>query len=373
MKSLFISSLLLISLSVFGQVYNAPESVDYDSNGGRYLISNSSSGQILSYILEEDALSVFVSGVGAGPHGLEVVGNTVFACSGSRLKAYDLDTQEEIVNINLGASFANGITHKGNDVFITDFSGKDIYRYNILTGTFNMYIENLPKTPNGILYDGINDRLLLVCWGSNAPIYEINMSDSTHTIATSTNLGNCDGIAMDNNGDFYLSAWSNNSIHKFNSDFSNGYTVAVSNMSSPADIYYNTATDILAIPNSSNNTVIFIDYSSNTTFNCGPTGCAESSDNTGDYATLEDCEADCQTVSVDEISYSTSLFYPNPTTSGSTITIYSEYPQVELYNLQGELIFRERINNNQELELPILKKGFYLLKTIDKQEKILIQ
>ena len=72
-------------------------------------------------------MDIFASSVGSGPHGLEVVGEELFACSGSRLKAYNLVSEEQTVNINLGASFANGITHKGNDVFVTDFSGKDIY------------------------------------------------------------------------------------------------------------------------------------------------------------------------------------------------------------------------------------------------------
>ncbi|MBL6873717.1 MAG: hypothetical protein ISR00_07240, partial [Flavobacteriales bacterium] len=67
MKYLTLVSVLLISLSAFGQQYNGPESVDYDSEGDRYLISNSSDGKILSYDLENDVLESFVSGVGAGP------------------------------------------------------------------------------------------------------------------------------------------------------------------------------------------------------------------------------------------------------------------------------------------------------------------
>ena len=85
-------------------------------------MSNSSQGQILSYDAINDELDIFATGVGSGPHGLEVVGEELFACSGNRLKAYNLVTEEQTVNVNLGASFANGITHKGNDIFITDFS-----------------------------------------------------------------------------------------------------------------------------------------------------------------------------------------------------------------------------------------------------------
>jgi hypothetical protein len=176
---------------------------------------------------------------------------------------------------------------------------------------------------------------------------------------------------MDNNGDFYVSAWSNDAVNKFNSDFSGGSTVVVPNMSSPADIYYNRDTDVLAIPNSGNNTVIFESFGS-ISFTCGLMGCMELSDNTGEYTTLEDCEADCETIAVDEFNTEERLFYPNPIQNGGSIIWQSEGAEVEIYNLQGQLILSELINKNQILELPLVKKGFYLLKTNDKQERILI-
>ena len=378
MRQLFTFSLLLGFSNLFAQSFNGPESVDYDSYGKRYLVSNSSQGQILSYDAINDELDVFASGVGAGPHGLEVVGEELFACSGSRLKAYNLVTEEQTVNVNLGTSFANGITHKGNDIFITDFAGKDIYRYNLTSGEFNLYIENLeidstPVTPNGIFYDDIENRLLVVCWGDNAPIIEIDMSDSSYSVVANTNLGNCDGISMDNNGDFYVSAWSNNAISKFNSDFSGNSTVVVDNMSSPADIYYNRATDTLAIPNSGNNTVVFVSFGANiNSYMCVDEGCVELSNADGDYATLEDCEAECQITRIEEKEMRTSLFYPNPIMNGETITV-KPTEMVVLYTIQGLKVFEKELKNNFSFNLPYLKNGFYLLKTSEELGKILIQ
>ena len=373
MKHIFTFALLLGFSNLLAQSYNGPESVDYDSYGQRYLVSNSNQGQILSYDAINDELDIFASGIGSGPHGLEVIGEELFACSGSRLKAYNLVTEEQTVNVNLGASFANGITHRGNDVFITDFSGKDIYRYNTVSGNFNIYIENLPKTPNGIFYDDIQDRLLVVCWGNNAPIYEINMTDSSYSIVANTNLGNCDGISMDNNGDFYVSAWSNNAISKFNSDFSGSSTVVVPNMSSPADIYYNRATDTLAIPNSGNNTIVFVGFGAPvTSYICVDEGCVELSSADGDYATLEDCEAVCQATGIEEKEMPTSLFYPNPIMNGETITV-KPTETVVLYTMQGQKVFEKELKNNLSFKLPYLKNGFYLLQTNEELGKILIQ
>ena len=372
MKYFYTFLLMFPALLLLSQSYNGPESVDFDSNSGLYFISNSSEGRILSYHPASDNLSFFIDNVGSGPHGLEVVGNELFVCSGSRLKAYDITTQEQTVNINLGASFANGITHIGDDVFITDFSGKDIYRYNITSGSFNMYIENLPKTPNGILYDNLQDRLLVVCWGNNAPIYEIEISDSTYNVVTTTSLGNCDGIAMDSNGDFYVSAWSNNAISKFNSDFSGESTVVVPNMSSPADIYYNIESDTLAIPNSANNTVVFIGFTSATSFDCDPSGCVELNDDSGEFSTLEACQASCNATLINENETSNYIFFPNPSKSGDVIEFNKDVTYLEIFDTNGNLLFSKKINNINTIKLPLLNKGLYLLKTNISGEKLLI-
>lgn len=373
-KSIICLPLLFLSYSLFSQSYNKPESVDFDSNTGLYYISNSGEGSILSYHPASDNLDFFVTGLEVGPHGLEVVGNELFICSGSRLLAFDLTTQEQTLDLNLNADFANGITHKGNDVFVTDFIGKDIYRYNVASGTANIYIENFNHTPNGIFYDHLEDRLLMVCWDSNAPIYEINLSDSSSSIITTTSLSNCDGITMDNNGDFYVSAWSNNAINKFNSDFSGSSTVVVPAMSSPADIYYNIDSDTLAIPNSSTNSssVVFVDFSTSNSYTCNLTGCSELSDDSGEYSTIEECEANCETMSMDANGLMTSSFFPNPTKSGHLLTVSKEITHIEIYDLKGVLMLKQTIDNNYRVPLPELKQGLYVLKTNLSVEKILI-
>ena len=144
------------------------------------------------------------------------------------------------------------------DLFITDFSAKKLYRYNIEENS-HYEICSFSKNPNGTYYDSINDRLLVVCWGNNAPIYEIDLINETYSTIINTGLGNLDGISMDQCGNFYVSAWSSNAIHKYNFDFLETEIIAAG-LSNPADIYYNQSDNILAIPNSGNNTVDFMFY-----------------------------------------------------------------------------------------------------------------
>lgn len=252
-------ALLLGATTVNAQSYNSPESVEYDAANSRYLISNAGNGQIIARDDVSTTLSVFVNNTGSGPHGLEIVGNVVYACAGGRVKGYDLTSGSEVANINIGGQFLNGITSDGTDyLFVTDFSAKKIYRIDIASGSFNE-MTSVAQTPNGIIYDGANNRLIYVEWGNGADINAVSLADSVVTEVAATNLNNIDGVCMDAAGNFYVSSWGANAIHSFNNDFSNGPSLVVSGMSSPADLHLNQTTNVIGIPNSGNNTVVFFD------------------------------------------------------------------------------------------------------------------
>ena len=370
---LFLTFTFTLSFIVlFAQSYNGPESVDYDSTSNRYFISNSSNGQILEMDCQGN-LSIFKSNVGSGPHGLEVVGSQLFVCSGSRLKAYNVNTGEETLNKNLNASFANGITHKGDNIYVSDFSGYKIYRYNIESDQFNVYINDFPTKPNGIFYDNIQDRLLVLSWQEDAPIYEINMADSSLTIVKETSLGYCDGIAMDNNGDFYVSAWSNNAIHKFDSDFIENPTNILSGMNNPADIYFNRDLNVLVIPNSGDNSVVFEGLGTNKSYNCIDYQCEEVANQSGTFNTLECCQEYCQNpASIEENSILQKVF-PNPVNSGEILYFHTIVKEIELLDLKGRRIMNIKNHNQSIVNLPKLHVGIYILNFDNNTTKLIVE
>ena len=265
MKRLFIY-ILIIPLFTLCQSYNGPESIEYDSVSDRYFISNSNNGQILA-LDNAGNLTVFVDELNVGPHGLEFgwssgLNRNLYACSGGRLYGFD-NEGNQILNYNLNGSFLNGITSiqdteqlsLSSDLLITDFSSKKLYRYDILE-EMHYEICSFPKNPNGVYYDQQNNRTLVVAWGYNAPIYEIDLDNGTYSTIINTGLNNLDGITMDECGNFYVTSWSSNALHKYNSNFSQTEIIA-SGLSNPADICYN-AGNIIGVPNSGNNTVEFI-------------------------------------------------------------------------------------------------------------------
>jgi hypothetical protein len=153
----------------------------------------------------------------------------------------------------------------GSDmVWVTDFSAKKIHAISVAdlnNPIVTTLVSNTISTPNGIVFDPINNRLVFVSWGGNAPIKSVDPATGAVATLTATTLGNCDGIDRDANGNFFVASWSPNRITQYNADFSVAQTISVAGgLSSPADICYAIENDTLAIPNSGNNTVVYVGF-----------------------------------------------------------------------------------------------------------------
>jgi hypothetical protein len=265
---LLIAFMLLSSIVLNAQSLSGPESIEYDAANNRYLISNTSSGQILARAAN-GTLSVFKSGISPAPYGLEILENRVYACCGGFIRGFNLQTGAQEININLGATFLNGITTDGvGNLFATDFNTKKIYRIKPASNSYNVMASNLVQSPNGICYDQANNRLVFVNWGNNAPVKALSLLDSAVTTLTATTLQNCDGIVWNGLDTWYVTAWGPQKAVKFNASFTGGPTNVITSLANPADIDYNIEGDTLAIPNSGNNTLTFVGFPSIVNVNC---------------------------------------------------------------------------------------------------------
>jgi hypothetical protein len=272
------------------QDFDAIESAEYDPINNRFLVSNSSSVMIVNgsgQPIEE------MSGDAIAQYGMEVMGNVLFAIVGDDVRGYDLTSGLEVSSVTItGAQFLNGMASDGDHlIWVTDFNAKDVFEVDFSDLSNPSYIQvvsNTVSTPNGICYDQTGNRLVFVNWGSSAAIKAIDLTDySISTIVPNTGVGNIDGIDNDNNGNYYISSWSPNRITKYNADFSLSEIITVpGGLSSPADIAYAEEIDTLIIPNSGNNTVRFVGFTSTDVeasaenpfaFNCYPNPINESS------------------------------------------------------------------------------------------------
>lgn len=245
---------LLFTTTMFSQAYNSPESIEFDYANNRWFIANNGGNNILTRNSATGAMAVFVpTGFsGGGPHGLEIVGDTLYACAGGSLRAYNINTAALVFATSLGGTFLNGITHDlAGNLYITDYSANRIYRFNTNTRQFNIFVPSGITSPNGIIYDQPNNRCVFVQW--TGAIKALALNDSTvTTLVASTGLSSVDGITKDGAGTYYyLASWSPSSrITRYTSAFTSPTTVVSTGLSNPADIFYNVLTDTLGVPNS---------------------------------------------------------------------------------------------------------------------------
>ena len=166
MRRITTLSFLLFTLIAFAQTYSGPESAEYDYANNRWLISNTTSHQVLARN-SAGVLTVFATGLVSGPYGIEIVGDTLYCCSGASVKGYSLATGANVFNLNVGATFLNGMTHDNSgNLYATDFSAKKIFKINIATQAFSAVASSLVQSPNGIIFDEANNRCVFVNWGS---------------------------------------------------------------------------------------------------------------------------------------------------------------------------------------------------------------
>ena len=327
---------LFFTLIAFAQTYSGPESAEFDYANNRWLIANTTSHQVLARN-NAGVLTVFATGLVSGPYGIEIVGDTLYCCSGASVKGYSLATGANVFNLNVGATFLNGMTHDNSgNLYATDFSAKKIFKINIATQAFSAVASSLVQSPNGIIFDEANNRCVFVNWGSNAPIKAINLTTNAVTTILTTAYTNCDGITRDGVGNYYISTWGGQNVVQYDSAFANAPTVVISGLSNPADIFFNTVNSVLAIPNSGNNTVTFLDLTLGTT----------------------------------EFGWLKSLsVYPNPATSEAFVKFDISTPMTisyQIVNIEGKVITSNSLsefetNGILAVDTSKLKTGLYFM------------
>jgi len=249
-----LSSLALLPLLACSQ-YNGPESVEYDPAGDRYFVSNTSDGTIK----QRDQIGTVTpfASVSPSPYGLEILGDTLYACSGGSVKGYLLSTGALVSNLNLGGAFLNGITTDGTYLYVTDFSDEKIFRVDPATNTFITWVANTNGTPNGIAYDATHDLLAVAFWGNNAAVKTYARNTAVLGWSTNTGVGSIDGIAVDCLGGYLIASWSPDRITRFEPLVLTPTFVdlQVPGLNNPADIDFDAVHDLVCIPNSGANTV----------------------------------------------------------------------------------------------------------------------
>ncbi len=212
----------ILPLFTLAQPVFRGESVEYDYTGKRWFTSDNGTS-----IIQRDSnavVSYFGTGLKAS-HGMEILGNTLFTCEGTKIYGYDLTTELEVMQVTVpGAAFLNGLTNDGVDrLYATCFSNKKIFEINVASLSFPAVTEIVSATtttPNGIIFDSLHHRLLFTNWNTtNAPIKAVDLNGFAVTTVTTTTVGKIDGIDDDGLGHYYISSWSPIRISRYDTSF----------------------------------------------------------------------------------------------------------------------------------------------------------
>ncbi|MBN2426075.1 MAG: SMP-30/gluconolactonase/LRE family protein [Calditrichaceae bacterium] len=270
MKSIILNIVLLLSYSgvICSQNYNMPESAVYDPSQKRYFISNFGSGCLMQ-IDSCGTITTFKSDL-SKPLGMVLCGDILYVVENpNKISGFNITTGRQTKQVIIdSALFLNDITSDSNgDLYVTDSRRKSIYKIEPGSMTCYLFTHTIFSDPNGIAYDKINNRLIVCFFCENAPVQAVNLKDSSVTTMVSPSLHNLDGIAIDSDGNAYISCWGKGSfakgfpskgmIYKFNPSFTNPPEIIELEHFGPADIFFNPKNNLLVIPYLLDNIVEF--------------------------------------------------------------------------------------------------------------------
>jgi sugar lactone lactonase YvrE len=255
--------------------FQTPESVKWDSASGYWFVSNINGSPaakdgngFISRVTKDgtiDSLHFIASGRNGvtlnGPKGIAIIGDTLFVADIDVIRAFNKSTGAPIHSWDVskqGAKFLNdaAVTPDG-DVYVTDtqiaFGANGSVSH---TGTDRIFMISRDRKsagiaiqsdslgrPNGLTWDGRNNRFIVVAFGANAIHGWAPGSKDVTTIATGP--GQFDGVEVARDGRVLVSSWTDSSVSAIN-----GSTMShiVTGVEAPADIGLDPARGVLAVP-----------------------------------------------------------------------------------------------------------------------------
>lgn len=251
---------LIISLAADG-LFNNPESVTYDPVSQSYFVSNFGNGKIIR-IDSEGEQSVFIEGLNENL-GIYLLDGTLFISCENHLLGYSITSGICHTVIELPVIYwLDGMTYDNDgNLYIVDCGGR-IFKLNTQFFTWEIFVEGLPAYTQDCVYDFINDRLLIVAWRNNSPIYAADLDDPQIYNASDAQDGYFDGISIDPMGNVYVSSHAQNgNVYQFQNDLTQPPSLISGSVFQPAGLFFDQYNSILAVPDFGSSTVEFIDIS----------------------------------------------------------------------------------------------------------------
>ena len=273
--------LFLMSASVLANepAFAQPESAYFYTSGstapGVYFIS-STNGNEMGWVSKLAADGSIIDSRWAtnirNPMGMRVSGKRLWVNNITEIIGINLkDPSDRIVYSIDDAILLNDLaTDSSGYAYLSDSMNSRVVRIDLATGENSTFISTLPSSPNGLLVHG--DKLYIASWGimSEQPeeraewitqtagdLYWVSLKQSEnvrHIVAPE--LGNLDGVEIDQQGNIYVSDWENGKLYKISS--SNKTVIELGQYKQGlADLGLNSLTGELVLPIMLSSEVLF--------------------------------------------------------------------------------------------------------------------
>ena len=241
--------------------YFSPESVTFDRIRNVYIVSNAGDGKLIS-VFENGNIAYFnEQSSNTSIRGITIFNDILYAATSEGIKLFDLTNGYNIATYKIDeALFLNDIiVDKDGNIFVSDNEKKKIYKLNSGSDEFEVFTVFSNEHPNGLCLDYKNNRLISVMYDEEAAIKSIDLNTGNISTIVKTKLDYLDGIVMDNLGNYYVSAWGQSGVYRFNQDFTTEPKLFINNLYGPADLYFNEEKSRLVIPEMGANKVGFFE------------------------------------------------------------------------------------------------------------------
>ena len=271
----------LVSVSVFSNevAFSQPESAYFHTSGitdpGVYFIS-STNGNEMGWVSKLAADGSIIDSRWAtnirNPMGMRVSGKRLWVNNITEIIGINLKDPSDRIVYSIGdAILLNDLaTDSSGYAYLSDSMNSRVVRIDLATGENSTFISTLPSSPNGLLVHG--DKLYIASWGimSEQPekraewitqtagdLYWVSLKQSEnvrHIVAPE--LGNLDGVEIDQQGNIYVSDWENGKLYKISS--SNKTVIELGQYKQGlADLGLNSLTGELVLPIMLSSEVLF--------------------------------------------------------------------------------------------------------------------
>lgn len=242
----------------------APEAVRYDPDQDVYFVGNWGPGPASAtdnngYIsrMKPDGQIENLRFIAGGtnrvvlhaPRGMYIVGDTLWVADADAVRGFNRRTGERVANVDFSAfdrGFLNDVAADATGtVYVTDTGRNKLYKVQGQGGPTLVVSDSALGSPNGITWDAVNRRMIVVPYGGFKGIRAwVPGTTSLTDIGMSTGA-KYDGVEVLPGGRVLVSSQADSSLHVFTGNA--GHAI-IHTLGAPADIGVDTKRNRVAVP-----------------------------------------------------------------------------------------------------------------------------